>query len=169
MGANAAELLADYPVVIEVPVWWGDQDAFGHVNNTVFFRWFESARIAYTGQLGLAELYRTRRIGPILAAVGCNFRRQVKYPDTVHVGARIDRIGRTSLTMAHAVASQAHAAIAGDGTSTIVVFDYDANAPHPIPDDLRAGDRNDRGPDSGLTRSDSAMSRRHKSRAQDVR
>lgn len=138
MMPEPSELLQGYPVTIEIPVWWGDQDAFGHVNNTVFFRWFETARIAYTGRLGLPEMYRTRRIGPILAAVSCNFRRQVRFPDTVRVGARIERIGRTSLTMAHAAFSRSQAATVADGTSTVVLFDYASDAPVPIPDDLRA-------------------------------
>lgn len=138
MAPDEADLLHDFPVVIEIPVSWGDQDAFGHVNNTVFFRWFESARIAYTTKLGLPEWFQTRRIGPILAAVSCNFRRQVRFPDTIRAGSRIDRIGRTSLTMSHAISSQTHGALAGDGTSTIVLFDYGTNTPYPIPDDLRA-------------------------------
>jgi len=45
--------LADHPVVITWPVQWGDQDAFGHVNNVVYFRWMESARIAYFRQAGV--------------------------------------------------------------------------------------------------------------------
>ncbi len=48
--------LAGFPVVLAVPVWWGDQDAFGHVNNTVYLRWFESARIAYSREVGLSAL-----------------------------------------------------------------------------------------------------------------
>jgi acyl-CoA thioester hydrolase len=138
MSDAKGDPLAEFPVVIEVPVWWGDMDAFQHVNNTVFLRWFESARIAYTTRLGLPELYRTRKIGPILASVTCHFRRQVQFPDTVRVGARIERIGRTSLTMTHAVASQALGAVAAEGTSAIVVFDYRAGRPFPVPDDLRA-------------------------------
>ena len=79
-------------VVIEVPIWWGDQDAFGHVNNTVPLRWFESARIAYTGKVGLSDLYDSERIGPILASITVNFRSQLHYPDTAIVGARVARI-----------------------------------------------------------------------------
>jgi acyl-CoA thioester hydrolase len=138
MGESPSDPLAGFPVVIEVPVWWGDQDAFGHVNNTVFLRWFESARIAYTTRAGMPELMKTLRIGPILASVTCHFRRQVKFPDTVRVGARIARIGRTSLTMDHAVESRAHGALAAEGTSTIVAFDYDAGRPVPVPESLRA-------------------------------
>src|SRR3954471_19281399 len=103
---EVSRLLEGFPVVIEVPVWWGDQDAFGHVNNTVPLRWFESARIAYSTRTGLSALMPTRRIGPILASITANSRRQLRFPDTVFVGARITRIGRTSMTMDHTVVSR---------------------------------------------------------------
>ena len=62
--------LADFPVSIELPVQWGDQDAFGHVNNTVYFRWYESARIAYLERLEMADQNSALGLGPILAAIG---------------------------------------------------------------------------------------------------
>lgn len=129
--------LADYPVVVTLPVQWGEQDAFGHVNNVVYFRWFETARIAYGIKVGLAMRRDGATIGPIVAALNCNYRRQVKYPDTIHVGARITKFGRTSLVMEYAVFSDAHQAVAADGDSTLVVFDYTTNRPRPIPDELR--------------------------------
>lgn len=132
----AAEL-ADYPVVVTLPVLWGDQDAFQHVNNAVFIRWFESARIAYLEETGLGELLRGASLGPILAAIACNYRQQLRYPDTVLVGARVTRIGRSSMTMQHAVYSQSLGAIAADGDSTIVVFDYAAGQSRPAPDSVR--------------------------------
>src|SRR5277367_5877386 len=97
--------LADFPVVIALPVQWGDQDAFGHVNNTIYFRWFESARIAYFERIGLNHLLEHEPIGPILASMSCDYRRPVTYPDTVDIGMRVSRIGRTSVGMEHAVLS----------------------------------------------------------------
>ena len=77
-------------------------------------------------------------VGPILAAVSCNVRLQLHYPDTVHVGVRISRVGGISFTMEHAVYSVGQQAIAADGNSTLVVFDYQTNRPRRISDDLRA-------------------------------
>ena len=128
---------ADYPVVISLPVQWGDQDMFGHVNNTVFFRWFESARIEYLNRIGLSDLKQREQVGPILAAIGCNYRRQLTFPDTVDIGSRVTRIGRTSVTMSHAVWSQRQQALVADGDSTVVVFDYRTQRPVPVPDSIR--------------------------------
>lgn len=126
-----------FPVGITLPVQWGDQDAFGHVNNTVYFRWFESARIAYGRRIGLNVWKETRNIGPILASITCDYRRQVTFPDTVQVGARITRIGRSSMTMEHVVISEAADGTAAEGTSAVVLFDYTANRSYPIPNELR--------------------------------
>jgi acyl-CoA thioester hydrolase len=129
--------LADYPIVITLPVQWGDQDAFQHVNNTVFLRWYESARIAYGEQVGLFELMKTENIGPILASITCHYRLPITYPDVVLIGARISRIGRTSLTMDHVLVSETASTIAAEGTSTLVVYDYKAARSHPVPDQVR--------------------------------
>jgi acyl-CoA thioester hydrolase len=130
-------LLAQFPVVIAVAVQWGDQDAFGHVNNTVPLRWFESARVAYNSRVGLLQLYEAERIGPILAALTCDYRRQITFPDTVHVGVRVVRIGRSSLGMEHVVTSENQGAIVAEGTATAVVFDYRLNQSHPVPAAVR--------------------------------
>jgi acyl-CoA thioester hydrolase len=130
--------LADFAVTIELPILWGDQDAFGHVNNTVPIAWFETARMVYLERSGMKALMQNSGVGPILAAVSCNFRLQLQYPDTVHVGVRIGRLGGSSFTMEHAVYSVSQQAIAADGDSTMVVFDYQNNRPRRISDDLRA-------------------------------
>jgi acyl-CoA thioester hydrolase len=130
--------LSDYPVVITLPILWGDQDSFGHVNNTIPIRWFESARIAYMEKSGVRHVTDASGLGPILAAIDCNYRRQLHYPDTVQVGARVSSIGRTSMIMEHVVFSEKLGVLAAYGTSTVVMFDYVANKPRRISEELRA-------------------------------
>ncbi|MFO0954624.1 MAG: thioesterase family protein [Isosphaeraceae bacterium] len=138
MDEPISSLTAGHPVVVALPVLWGDQDAYQHVNNTVFFRWFESSRIAYWARLGLDESMRRDRVGPILASAACDFRAQVTFPDTVHVAARICRLGRTSLGLEHLVVSEAQGVVAAQGRSTMVLFDYRVNAPVELSETLRA-------------------------------
>lgn len=126
-----------YQLWIMLPVLWGDQDAFQHVNNTVYLRWFESARIAYGDRAGMDQTAEGHHVGPILAALSCNYRRQLTYPDSVHVGARVTRIGTKSLTMEHRVISESLGAIAADGDSTLVTFDYAAQRSVPVPAAVR--------------------------------
>lgn len=126
--------LADFPATVSIPVQWGEQDGFGHINNMHFIRWFESARIAYLEKCGLR--LATESVGPILAAVSCNYRLQVKYPDTIVVGARVIRIGRSSIGIEHQLWSQNHQAIAAEGDSTVVVFDYQKQCSSPVSDEV---------------------------------
>ena len=130
--------LAEYPVVIRLLIQWGEQDAFGHVNNTAAIRWFESSRIAYLDIVGLERLMGRGGQGVILASITCNYRKQLLYPDVIFVGGSVTKIGRTSLVMKHAVYSEKQTAIAAEGESVIVLFDYATQRPMRIPDDLRA-------------------------------
>lgn len=130
--------LAEFAVVVPWPVQWGDQDAFGHVNNTVYFRWVETARVVYLEKINIRETTPAEPLGPILAAIGCNFRRQVRYPDTIHTGIRVTRVGRSSCDMQHVLWSEQQQAVVADGQGTIVMFDYAKNASCPIPPDVRA-------------------------------
>jgi len=137
MEPTADDLLADFPVVLSVVVQWGDQDSMQHVNNVVYFRWCESARIEYFHKIGLLERRHTEGVGPILASIRCDFRKQLNFPDTVRVGARIARIGRSSVTMEHRIVSVGQHVVAAEAESTMVVFDYHAGKSHPVPEDLR--------------------------------
>jgi acyl-CoA thioester hydrolase len=130
--------LAIHPVTISLLVQWGDQDAFNHVNNVVYYRWMESARIEYFRQLGLGIGISPQGIGPILASLKCDFRRQLAYPDTVLISSSIASIGRTSLKMVHLIYSTAQQVIAAEGDSVIVMFDYRTQKPLVVSDEIRA-------------------------------
>lgn len=131
------ELLSKYPVVLDWPVQWADQDALGHVNNTVYFRWCESARIAYFERLGLGHWMQPTTLGLILARIECNYKRQLRFPGVVRIGSRIASIGRTSLTMEHAICSLEQNALVAESTSVIVVFNYQTQRPTPVPAEVR--------------------------------
>lgn len=129
--------LGDYPVAVEIPVAWGDMDAFSHVNNTVYLGWFESARIAYFERLDLMEWLRETGVGPILAATSCRFLLPLTYPDTVVASARVPSIGADRFVMEYRVESRRHARVAARGEGTIVTFDYRRSTKVDVPDELR--------------------------------
>ena len=119
-----SQLLTNYPVVIEIPVAWGEMDAFQHVNNVTYFRYLESARIAYFEKLGLIQMMERSGIGPILASVQCRFKIPLTYPDTVSVGVRVSEIGEDRFTMEYTVVSQRLEKVAAVGSGVIVSFNY---------------------------------------------
>jgi acyl-CoA thioester hydrolase len=126
-----------YPVVIQVPVAWGEMDAFGHVNNIIYFRYFESARIAYFDATGFVEMMDTSGLGPILAQTQARFKAPLSYPDTVHVGARVPRVETDRFTMEYAVWSEAHQRVAAEGSGLIVCYNYREKRKAAVPDQLR--------------------------------
>ncbi len=84
--------MAGYPVVVEIPVAWGEMDAFGHVNNIDLLPLYETARIAYFEKLDVPEFLGRDPVGPDPVrddpAVSA---RRCAYPDTVSVGGRSRR------------------------------------------------------------------------------
>jgi acyl-CoA thioester hydrolase len=130
-------MLDSYPVVIEIPIGWGDMDAFQHVNNVVYFRHFESARIAYFDRIRFMAVMNATGIGPILASTRCRFKIPLTYPDRVSVGAKVDRMEQDRFVMKYTVVSHEHRAVAATGEGLLVTFDYRNNRKTQIPDEIR--------------------------------
>ncbi|MFZ9089477.1 MAG: acyl-CoA thioesterase [Planctomycetaceae bacterium] len=130
--------LNGYHTATTIPVQWGDQDAFGHVNNVVYFRWLESARIDFLAACPSSVTMAGSGPGPIVASLTCDYRRQLHFPDDVIIGSRVDRIGRSSVDLGHAILSRQQGEIVAEGRCVIVVYDYTRQRVCRIPDDLRA-------------------------------
>ena len=130
-------LLKHCPVIIETPVAWGQMDAFRHLNNTAYFRFFESGRIAYFERLNLLEYMESTGVGPILAATSCRFKIPLTYPDTVSIGTRVSQIEVDRFTMEYYVVSHQHQKVAAEGNGLIVCFNYNENKKVPLPPELK--------------------------------
>jgi acyl-CoA thioester hydrolase len=137
MDARARELLAGFPVIVEQNVVWGDMDAYGHVNNTVYFRYFENARLEYFRRLDWFTFEETTGIGPILAAAQARFRRALKYPDAIAIGARLLTLEADRFDLEHKIVSQAQGEIVTVGQGTIVTYHHADGKKVPMPDELR--------------------------------
>jgi acyl-CoA thioester hydrolase len=129
--------LEGFLVVVDLPVAWGEMDAFQHVNNVAYFRYFESARIVYSDKLGLRQYKEQTGIGPILGSTSCRYRLPLTYPDTVSVGTKIIGMEEDRFTMQYVVVSRRHGKIAADGDAVIVMYDYRAGRKTAIPEEIR--------------------------------
>lgn len=128
--------LEGFPAVIEIPVAWGEMDSFGHVNNIIYFRYFESGRLDYFEKIGYLNLVKTEGIGPILASTQCRFRFPLTFPDTISVGTRVSDIQEDRFLMHYRVVSHTHTTVAADGEGLIVSYDYNKNQKTPIPEKM---------------------------------
>ena len=119
-----SNLLKHYPVIIEFPVAWGEMDSMGHVNNIVYFRYFQSARIAYFEKMDLMGYMTETGIGPILGEISCKFKIPLSYPDKVLIGVKVVSIDEDRFIMNHIVVSAKHQKVAAEGDGVIVTFNY---------------------------------------------
>ena len=118
------EFRQQYPFIIESAVEWDDMDAFQHVNNKVYFRYFEKIRIEYFEQSGLLGLVEEQQLGPILASTQCRFKFPLTYPDEILIGSYLTDLHKDRFLMKYAVYSLGHARMAAEGDGAIVCYDY---------------------------------------------
>ena len=128
------ELLKSFPVVVEIPVIWGDMDSFQHVNNVIYFRYFESARIQYFEAVGLMEIVEQLGVGPILGSTSCRYRTPLTYPDTVYVGAKITEMHEKRFTMEYLIVSEQHPETVAEGSGVVICYNYQKNQSTQIPE-----------------------------------
>ena len=121
MTSPSSSSLAIYPVHVPLTVQWGDMDAYQHVNNVVYFRWFETARMALFRSIDFTSGTGT---GPILHSTSCRYRAPVYFPDDIVTAARVTDVGDDRFTVEMAVFSAREQAIAAVGTAVIVAYDY---------------------------------------------
>jgi len=139
-GPNPALIhpdLAGFPVIVELPVCWGEMDARGHVNNAVYPRYFENAHVEYFRKLDWFTLEKETAIGPILAATQMRFRRPLTYPDTISVAARVSSIEEHGFTFTQLIVSQSQGAVVADGQGTVIAYHYGRQEKVRLPDEVR--------------------------------
>lgn len=122
------QLLEDYAVITEISVAWGDMDALQHVNNVVYFRYFESARIDYFNRIQLMENVKASGVGPVIGHTQCFYKVPVTYPDTLLVGSRVTDVQEDRFTMEYKIVSKNMNRVTTTGTATAVLFNFATNS-----------------------------------------
>ncbi|HEY5800236.1 MAG TPA: thioesterase family protein [Burkholderiaceae bacterium] len=119
---------------------WGDMDAMGHVNNTVYFRYLEQARIEWFGQID--AMANPLGIGPVIINAHCTFMKQLKYPDRIEVKTYAGAPGRSSFETMQDIrlldANGAPGTLVSSGGAKIVWVDSRIEKSVPLPDAIRA-------------------------------
>ena len=119
-----------------IPIRWGDMDAMGHVNNTIYFRYLEIIRIEWMHSVGGASDPHGQ--GFVIANAFCNFIKQLEYPGDVVARHYVAEPGRTSFdTFITLERSDAPGVIYASGGATAVWVDFKQQKSKPLPDWLR--------------------------------
>ncbi len=119
-----------------VQVRFRDTDAFGHVNNAVFFSYVELARIRYFLEV-LKPDGPFDRMPLILARVELDYRSPILFGEEVSVETRVERIGRSSIAMSHRMTASPDDRLVGEVQTVLVTYDYAVARPMPVPDEWR--------------------------------
>ncbi len=113
-----------YPFIIQDKVQWGDMDAFAHVNNTVYFRYFERVRFSFFDEYGLMDEKETTGVGPVLASTRCRYKVALEYPDTIFLGTSITGLEHDRFLMHYAIFSEELNTVAAEGDGFIIYYNY---------------------------------------------
>lgn len=123
--------------VERIPIRWGDMDAMGHVNNTVYFRFMEQARISWFGRL-LPGDEAWHSTGIVIANASCNYKRAITYPGTVEVRLYVGAPGGASVPTFYELRVDDDPVPYADGAAVVVFIDMQSQKSRRIPDEIRA-------------------------------
>ncbi|WP_116126879.1 acyl-CoA thioesterase [Lewinella sp. IMCC34183] len=127
----------DFSTLHRFPVHWGDMDSAQHVNNLVYLRWAETARVIYFEAIGVNTSFGPGATGAILAWQDCKYTFPMTYPDTALVGTRTVQLEEDRFTMETAIFSERHDRLAAVTKQLIVPYDYGTLVKAPLPEQWR--------------------------------
>lgn len=123
--------------VTRMPIRWGDMDAMGHVNNTVYFRYLEQARIEWFSAAGFEP--DPNGDGPVIINARCTFIKQLKYPGDIEVQTFVGTGGRSSFETYHEIRRvDEPEVLAAEGGAKVVWVNFPAEKSMPLPERVRA-------------------------------
>ena len=122
--------------VCKMPIRWGDMDAYGHVNNTVYFRYMEQARVEWIEAMNI--LVRPGGAGPVIINASCTFLIPMTYPGHVEVRTFTGPPGRSSVQTYVEMSIEGDERLYAEGAAKEVWMDTQSGKSVPLPDHVRA-------------------------------
>ncbi len=131
--ATRTQFRAWFPIITR----WADNDVYGHVNNVLYYSWFDSAVNRFLIERGTLDIASSPFIG-LVVETGCRFHSSISYPDSVTIGLCISHIGTSSVRYEAAAFREASTVASAEGFLVHVYVDRRTMRPAPIPADARA-------------------------------
>ena len=137
MSRTALRPRAAYRAFRSIPTRWMDNDVYGHVNNVVYYSWFDTAVNAHLIDAGVLDIHDGPVIG-LVVETGCRYARSISFPETVIAGIRVAHLGTSSVRYEVGLFTDRHEDAAAEGHFTHVYVDRTTRRPTPLPPDWRA-------------------------------
>lgn len=128
---------ADYVAFRPITTRWMDNDVYGHVNNVIYYSFFDTVVNGHLIEQGVLDFERGATVG-LVVETGCSYFAPVAFPDAVTGGVRVDRIGSSSVRYAVGIFRGDQDAASAAGHFVHVYVDRETRRPRPLPDNLRA-------------------------------
>lgn len=126
----------DYPHVLPIPTRWMDNDVYGHVNNVVYYSYFDTVVNEYLIREGGLDIHESRVIG-LAVETRCNFFSSLAFPETVDAGLGVSHLGNSSVRYEIGLFSENRNTVAAAGEFVHVFVERASNSPVPIPSAIR--------------------------------
>ncbi|HEY2029027.1 MAG TPA: thioesterase family protein [Myxococcales bacterium] len=126
-----------FPVFVELVTRWADNDVYGHVNNAVYYSYFDTVVNRYLTDHGVLHLHESQSFG-VIVETGCKFHASVAFPDVLEVGLRVSKLGNSSVQYELGVFKKGSIECAAEGKFVHVYVDRTTRRPVPIPPETRA-------------------------------
>jgi acyl-CoA thioester hydrolase len=128
---------ADYAAFRLITTRWADNDVYGHVNNVVYYSWFDTAVNAHLIEAGVLDIHAGAVIG-LVVETGCRYAKPLAFPQVIEAGIRAAHIGTSSVRYEVGLFAEGEAQAAAEGFFIHVYVDRETRRPVPLPADLRA-------------------------------
>ncbi len=129
---NQPEPRANYRAFRSIGTRWMDNDIYGHVNNVVYYSWFDSAVNAHLIERGVLDIHHGQTIGLVIETQ-CNYFAPLAFPQTIEAGIRVARLGNSSVRYEVGLFAQGEPLTAAKGHFIHVYVDRQTRRPTPLP------------------------------------
>lgn len=133
MSNRQAKVFRDCPVEFVQEVAWGDMDAFGHVNNVLYYRYIESARLAYLMKIKAFD----GGLASVVAANSCRYLRPLFYPDQLRIGVQVVELRNSGFRMTYQLHSTQQDQLVATAEAIVVMTDAETGEKAALPAELR--------------------------------
>jgi acyl-CoA thioester hydrolase len=137
-GRRAREARTGFPHLRQISTRWGDNDVYGHVNNVVYYAFFDTVVAGFHVETGLLDIENGQVIG-LVVETGCRYFAPIAFPDRVSAGLRVAHIGRSSVRYEIGIFRNDEDEASAQGHFVHVYVDRDTRRPVPLPETWRSG------------------------------
>ena len=125
------------PIILTLRVDWSEMDLFGHINNVMYAKYIQSARVNFVEQIGLIKILKEEKIGFMLASSAIQYQKPLFYPDNITIETTVEFIKNTSFGLQHQIFNGQNE-LSTIGNDILVMYDFNINQKVPVPEQIRA-------------------------------